>query len=582
MGAHNFPPVPPRCALLPPRPTALRWNVKIQEKEAGPAAAAAPPLLGPLPLRLLWALTILHSRPPLVLAKLQEKEAAVPPQLDPPAPGSASAPGGDQGAPGGGDAAIDPAIAAWWRAQHADAVASGRVPAAPAAFDVTVAPPASIQAAVDRCREGGSILLQPGAYEGGVVLSKEVHLYGRGEATLRFAAGTAPVITSTAAAATVDGLVVRFDSKLGAGTSPGISVKGGSLLIRHCDVADLCKDNVGNFAPGIRVDGGTSRPTILGCRVSDCTTGVAFWPASGGVVESCDILGCNPYGVSVSGAAPSILSNKIRGGAGAGVHLSGSATKARLEGNYISEMGASGIEVVEGSDPSLLANFVFSNKGAGVFVHEAKGVLSGNTIYLNDMAGVWVKALGDPTLVGNIIRDHTGTFGFGVIIEVKARGNVVWGEGNVFSGNRVAALGCFGKDPDAAPAQAVGQPQAATVQAASPADAKLLRELECIVCKDIMLRPYMVCHEGHASACMPCFKKLKDCPVCRRKLLSPPARILPLESMAQDLLLPCPHFADGCTLNALRYADAGAHAGICDWRKVRHRIRNKFKGNLHV
>ena len=114
------------------------------------------------------------------------------------------------------------------------------------------------------------------------------------------------------------------------------------------------------------------------------------------------------------------------------------------------------------------------------------------------------------------------------------------------------------------------QPPAAAHPMVAPADADLLRELECIVCKDVMMRPYSVCHLGHASACMPCYKKLKVCPVCRGKLPSPPTRLRLLEDWAQDagLLVPCPHAVDGCPLDALRYADTGAHADTCDWRKV--------------
>ena len=97
----------------------------------------------------------------------------------------------------------------------------------------------------------------------------------------------------------------------------------------------------------------------------------------------------------------------------------------------------------------------------------------------------------------------------------------------------------------------------------------MLRELECVVCREIMVRPFSVCHQGHASACMPCYKQLKDCPVCRERLLSLPTRLRPLEVLAQDLLVPCPHATDGCPLNALRYAEAAAHADTCDWRKVK-------------
>ena len=139
---------------------------------------------------------------------------------------------------------------------------------------------------------------------------------------------------------------------------------------------------------------------------------------------------------------------------------------------------------------------------------------------------------------------------------------------NIFSGNEAGDLGGDGNE-EAVPVD--GQPAQAPAVASktvAPVDADLLRELECIVCKDVMLRPFSVCHLGHASACMPCYKLLKACPACRGKLLSPPTRLLPLEGVAKNALVPCPNTADGCPLDALRYADAGAHADTCDWRKV--------------
>ena len=77
-------------------------------------------------------------------------------------------------------------------------------------FDVTVAPGEDVQAAVDACPPGGSVLLLPGTHAGPLVLlaDKEVHVFGRGHATLRTASGTA-VVTSEAAVATCDGLVIH-------------------------------------------------------------------------------------------------------------------------------------------------------------------------------------------------------------------------------------------------------------------------------------------------------------------------------------------------------------------------------------
>ena len=59
-------------------------------------------------------------------------------------------------------------------------------------FDVTVPPGEAVQAAVDRCPPGGCVLLLPGMHDGPLALeaSKEVHVFGRGRATLRTMTGT--------------------------------------------------------------------------------------------------------------------------------------------------------------------------------------------------------------------------------------------------------------------------------------------------------------------------------------------------------------------------------------------------------
>ena len=403
--------------------------------------------------------------------------------------------------------------------QQATAFAAGTAPALPATFDVTVSPRESLQAAIDRCRVGGSILLLPGVYEGGVILSKEVHLYGRGKALLQGVVANEEgeeeeaVITSTAPAATLDGLVVRLRPHAEAeGGHYGVLITAGSLLVRHCDVSSQSRSN-------IFVEGSSANPTILGCKVHGSKeSGIAFVEGSKGRAEGCDVAGNAWYG----------------------------------------------IDCCDGSDPSLIANNLHDNKGSGVLISGGKGRLERNTIRGNCGGGVRTDERGDPILLDNIIRDHAGRYGFGVFVHGSAFGNVVWGGGNKFSGNEVADLFCEEEEEkeEAAPAC---QPAA---WQGMPADADLLRELECVVCKDVMLPPFSVCHEGHASACMPCYKMLKECPVCRGKLLSPPTRLRPLEGLAKNVLVPCPHAADSCPLDALRYADAGAHADTCDWRKV--------------
>ena len=459
----------------------------------------------------------------------------------------------------------DHAIAAWWEGQHYAASAAAGRPAVSPVYDVTVSPREPLQAALDLCRVGGNVLLLPGAYEGGVVLSKEVHLYGRGEATLRGAAGEGPVITSTAPAATLDGLIVRLGPHAeGEEGHYGILITAGSLLVRHCDVSSRSRSN-------ICVRGASANPTILGCKVHGSKkSGIVFEEGSQGRVEGCDVVGNDIFGLGIDSSGPVIVANKIHRNKSRGVSIVGiSERSAKLEENRIFENGGSGVAILGGADPSLVANDIHSSKKTGIFVSGGKGRLERKCLWGNGQGGIWVQGRGDPTLIASTFRNHAGVDGFGVYVHGTAFGKVVWGDGNCFSGNEAGDLLCEEEESAPAGGQPAQAPPAAALPA-TPADVKLLRELECVVCKDVMLRPSSVCPEGHASACMPCYKQLKACPVCRGKLLSPPCRLRLLEGLAQDtgLLVPCPHAADGCPLNALRYADAGAHANTCDWRKV--------------
>ena len=250
---------------------------------------------------------------------------------------------------------------------------------------MTVSPRESLQAAIDRCRAGGSVLLLPGAYEGGVVLSKEVHLFGRGEATLRRAVGAGPVITSTAPAATLDGLIVRRGPHAKGVGHYGILITAGSLLVRRCDVSSQSRSN-------ICVRGPSANPTILGCKLhGSIKSGIVFRGGSKGRVEGSVIVDNQVFGVQIDGSEPTIVGNKIHGAEKCGVQIAGSSA-ARLIRNQIWGNGESGINIFRNSDrwgPSL------SNTLSGVCIANSKGRLEHNTIRRNGRAGVWVKDQGE-------------------------------------------------------------------------------------------------------------------------------------------------------------------------------------------
>ena len=154
------------------------------------------------------------------------------------------------------------------------------------AFDVTVAPGEDVQAAVDACPAGGCVLLQPGTHEGPLVLTgdgprgggdeeggenweppaltvgKEVHVFGRGLATLRRAAGSV-LISRGAVKATVDGLVLV--QAAGVPFSHGaVLIAGGALRLQTCDVPGA--SDAGIFVHGGGFNNIGADPVIVGCK----------------------------------------------------------------------------------------------------------------------------------------------------------------------------------------------------------------------------------------------------------------------------------------------------------------------------
>ena len=129
------------------------------------------------------------------------------------------------------------------------------------AFDVTVAPGENVQAAVDACPPGGSVLLLPGTHDGPLVLTadKVVHVFGRGLATLRAATGT--VTSIEAETATLDGLFIRLEA--GAVIQYDhdcVWIRGGRTRMQACDVSSAVEN-----VSCIFIDGGAD-PLLISCK----------------------------------------------------------------------------------------------------------------------------------------------------------------------------------------------------------------------------------------------------------------------------------------------------------------------------
>ena len=131
----------------------------------------------------------------------------------------------------------------------------------PLNYDVMVSPGEPVQAAVDLCPNGGSVLLLPGIHNGPLGLhGKEVHVFGRGLATLRVFSGIA--LSSSSARATTDGL------KIESAQSSAVSISSGRLRMQACDITAVASH-------GIEIHGGD--PVIAKSRCAEAAVGELFY-----------------------------------------------------------------------------------------------------------------------------------------------------------------------------------------------------------------------------------------------------------------------------------------------------------------
>ena len=147
--------------------------------------------------------------------------------------------------------------------------------------------PPHVQAAVDGCRPGGSVLLLPGSHAGPLVLGEGtvVNVFGRGLATLETARGA--VVTSAAAVSCIDGLVIRADAHAYGSGHHAILITSGRLRVQNCDVS--CKS-----LSCIKVEGRAADPLVIGCKIH-------LGGSSGVLLEDCRgaIVDCKYVSISI-------------------------------------------------------------------------------------------------------------------------------------------------------------------------------------------------------------------------------------------------------------------------------------------
>ena len=344
--------------------------------------------------------------------------------------------------------------------------------------DETVALGENVQAAVDRCRSGGSVRLQAGTHVAELKLrdTNDVYVFGAG-ASLR-GNHISPALLATSTKATFVGL--RFaDFRI----LHGVDVKGGNVRFQECTFEAAQN----SFHTCVRVDGDCT-VALIGCNISGGTIGVEISGRDYGITNnaynsnvrfnSCVIANCSKVGVkadtptkltlhaceirscgggvdvygSVSdvvgslrmegnnvhhitgtgvklgklakGSCPAnvLINNKIHVCSVAGVCWQGRGTRGEMRGCAVWGNTGPGLLICDGACPQITKNEISNGLGVGVRVRDKStwGRLSSNKIWGN-VKGVEILGEARPKLKGNTIRDHSMC---GVMVGVPSRPNV--------------------------------------------------------------------------------------------------------------------------------------------------------------
>jgi parallel beta-helix repeat protein len=258
---------------------------------------------------------------------------------------------------------------------------------------------ATVGAAIEAARPGDRILVRPGLYEEGLVVSKPLEILGDGPISeIEIRARGADALLFQAGIGRVANLTLRQAG--GEGSWYGVDITQGRLDLEGCDISSQSLACV-----AIR-DG--ADPRLRRNQIHDGKqSGAHIYDSGLGTLEDNDITGNTLSGVTIqAGGNPTLRRNQIHHNKQSGV-LAYDNGLGTLEDNDITGNTLSGVAIRTGANPTLRRNQIHDGKEGGVYVYdEGLGTLEDNDITGNARAGVAIRTGGSPTLRDNRINQN--------------------------------------------------------------------------------------------------------------------------------------------------------------------------------
>jgi parallel beta-helix repeat protein len=290
----------------------------------------------------------------------------------------------------------------------------------------------TLTAALEAAKPGDRILVHPGLYKEGIIITKAVEIIGDGEPgeVVIEAMGT-DVVLFRANMGRIVNLTLR---QTGGENWYGIDITQGRLDLEGCDITSRSLACIG-------IHGG-SDPRLRRNRIhAGKGGGVTVYDDAKGTLEDNDIFANRLSAVLIySGGNPSLRRNRIHDGEQSGVMVYDGGLGV-LEDNDIFNNAYSGVVIKTGANPVLRRNRIHDGKEGGVYVYEAGlGTIEDNDMFNNAESGVLITEEGNPNILRNRIHDGHEA---GVLVSDKGLGTIEENDiyGNALNGVEIARYG---------------------------------------------------------------------------------------------------------------------------------------------
>lgn len=285
----------------------------------------------------------------------------------------------------------------------------------------------SINAAIAAAEPKSRILVRPGTYRESIILDKPIEINGDGsydQVIIESSRGNC--ISMQTDKAIVRNLTLRGCAGQQGGKYHAVDIPQGKLLLENCDISS-------DSLAGVAIHNFSARPIVRQCVIHDSKgDGVLVYENGQGEIDSCDIFGNAPGGISIKDGGNPILRNCTihDNKSGVWIYRSGQGV---IETCDIFGHDNAGVIIKDGGNPTLRNCTIHDNQN-GVFAQRnGQGIIDACDISGNATAGVVISEGGNPTMRSCTIHD---TKGMGVCVEKNGQGVIDACDisGNAFTG----------------------------------------------------------------------------------------------------------------------------------------------------